>query len=858
MNPVNASPKAHSTTLVDSEKQSHIDWRSNELTRLRSINAPLLAIGAGENRKAPADPDTGLALKGWQKASHTVEQIQDAHKNVIGAGMPTGNGLITFDVDGTSAVAWLLEQGCDPAKTDTWQIHRDTDSDRLKAVFEVSDDQQRQIGEITTKIPTQPPIGDKKGEAVELFNQPSSQVIVIGEHPTSGGNYYWPEGKGPEALAPLPECWFKAALLIIGVQKDAKNSNTRERRKRTTHKGDWRPLSDCPICGRNTTGYCAEHRDGKTIRCFHGNTFAPPTGLKAGETINDRHSKKWAFSKEQRQANGHVFSIFVEDDPTKKTNKTADKTARKAEPNTNEVKVIGQKEIKERLEHAIREGISDTDLEFLIQELSSDSDRHHVHIAKLASSIRADYRQELNIEAEARQLTADKDNQEITKEIDLNHFFPRDIAEAINTKIKYLPCKGISAAIPFMTAVAGLTALGTKIEGCEAAGYVVPINLYSCLVSGSGAKKSPVGKLLVTEPLFKAKAQNSQRNNAAMEAWEEANKGVKHADKTPKPNLTRVDVSDFTVEALGDLLSVHQDQQRGLLIKRDELSALFASLNQYKGGKGSDEQSILEMFDGTGQTSIRVIGNRHYTKCQVSIYGNTQTETLRHLVSKGDASGLWARFLFVPLPRNTIKLPLKVSKKEINAVNKSQAKLIDICEKVYNLDPRTYKLSSEASKCFVEYEYKRQDLAQKADIGAQSAVYGKSAAKVLRVAGVLHILNFVSTETKTDAYDHVSIETMNNAITIVDLLDSWALSLHQAAAEGGIGEFMKVVHKAAEAAGEPIKWSDLSRKLNAKSRNGFNAKSFAQAAKALETAGYGTLTLGARGGGIYKATNHLP
>jgi len=304
-------------SLVDYSQPGQSDWR-NQLNRLRALNAPLLAIGAGENRKAPAVPTSGVLFTGWTKGAHTIEEIQAAVLSVIGAGMRTGNGLITFDVDGTSAVAWLLEQGCDPAKTDTWQIHRDTDSDRLKAVFKVSDEQQRQIGEITTKIPTQPPIGDKKGEAVEIFNKSSSQVVVIGEHPTSGGNYYWPEGKGPEALAPLPECWLRAALLIIGVQKDAKNSHARKGEKPVTLSGDWRPLSDCPICGRNTTSYCSKHRDGKTIRCFQGSTFAPPTGLKAGETIDDRHGKKWAFSKEQYQTNGHVFSIFVEDKPNRK------------------------------------------------------------------------------------------------------------------------------------------------------------------------------------------------------------------------------------------------------------------------------------------------------------------------------------------------------------------------------------------------------------------------------------------------------------------------------------------------------------------------------------------------------------
>ena len=47
-----------------------------------------------------------------------------------------------------------------------------------------------------------------KGEAVERFGlHKGRQVVGIGLL-YSGGNYCWPDGQGPEALAPLPSQWF--------------------------------------------------------------------------------------------------------------------------------------------------------------------------------------------------------------------------------------------------------------------------------------------------------------------------------------------------------------------------------------------------------------------------------------------------------------------------------------------------------------------------------------------------------------------------------------------------------------------------------------------------------------------------
>ena len=315
-------------------------WRE-QLPRLESLDLPLLAVGAesarapGE-RKTPADLHTGLPLSGWPTAKHTVQEIQSACKKVIAAGTRTGkdaHGLLVFDLDGETAVGWCLEHRCDPAATPTWQIHRNTDESRLKVAFRLSDAQQQQLGQIKTKVETKPPVKDAagkviaKGEAVELFHG-TGQVILLGQHHKSEGLYFWPDSMGPEDLAPIPESWWQAALTIAG-DTTTKAATTKAR---STGKGDWRSLNPCPICGRDTTGYCSQHKDGKTIRCFHGSTFAPPMGLKPGDEITDKQGTIWAFSKVQ--GTGDEFSVFVAPDPDRRRKTVKTVKATTAEPGT--------------------------------------------------------------------------------------------------------------------------------------------------------------------------------------------------------------------------------------------------------------------------------------------------------------------------------------------------------------------------------------------------------------------------------------------------------------------------------------------------------------------------------------------
>jgi predicted P-loop ATPase len=289
------------------------NWR-DDLPRLEPLILPLLPCGAGAELKGPIDPMTGYGLKGWTAKRFTVPEILAMNGKVICAGTRTGAGLLAFDVDGGSAVELLLEHGCDPQKAETWQIHRNTDHLRLKLLWQLSEEQQAALGaEVIAAAPTAKPADGKKGEALELFHSPKKQVVVLGEHRVSGGHYFWPEGHGPEALSLIPEAWWSLALKIAREETED-GTKTPAAPKRSSPKGEWIAINPCPICGRNTTGWCTRRPANGAINCRHGNSFSPVLAhgvLKRGQVVMGTDGVAYAFCQEKWQSDGQTVSNFV-------------------------------------------------------------------------------------------------------------------------------------------------------------------------------------------------------------------------------------------------------------------------------------------------------------------------------------------------------------------------------------------------------------------------------------------------------------------------------------------------------------------------------------------------------------------
>jgi len=262
----------------------------------------LLPIGWGTDRKGPM-------LSSWQHhPGFTVAQLQ-AHRTMRSVGARTGlltGPLLAFDFDGATS----LKLGLDPTTARSWQVHRTTDANRLKVLFRPTLEQLSQLpggAEFQGKTITAAKTINDKGEALEVFFDGGRQVIVLGEHPSSGGHYYWPEGLGPEALTAPPAHWWAHALKIAAdcQQRLSTGSKPSSRRHRTNR------LNPCLICGRHdgvggSALWCEQTQQG-LILCMPGSSFSAEQrhgDLAIGDVVDG-----WALVKRTAIKEGDVLTF---------------------------------------------------------------------------------------------------------------------------------------------------------------------------------------------------------------------------------------------------------------------------------------------------------------------------------------------------------------------------------------------------------------------------------------------------------------------------------------------------------------------------------------------------------------------
>lgn len=516
-------------------------------------------------------------------------------------------------------------------------------------------------------------------------------------------------------------------------------------------------------------------------------------------------------------------------------------------------------QIRQQLQQAVTDGASRQELEALRLQLATDADLNPAALRDLLRTIEAEQEAAHSIAAEVASIRKAADRREWSDAITLDWFCPPSLAAALRIRCRSLPADDVAALTAYLITVSGVAKLGCQVVASEAADYRVPLNLYGAVVARSGAKKSPFSRLLVSDPTEALRLDLARQNTRARKAWEEENRGAKPGDRTDKPQALYLSVSDFTAEALAKQLQVQEASGLGLLINRDEIAGMFGNLNAYRSGRGSDEEQLLEAYDGSGFSSLRVAedgGGRFYDRCHLSIYGTIQPAVLKELVKAGDASGLWARFLFIPLPEKVVPIPESETEQERAEARWAAQTLSGLCEWVYRLPRQSLALSPEARRTFVTYEANQQREVHRTTIGAQGALLGKAAGKVLRIAALLHLLH----QGSHDGWhsELISHDVMDRACVLVDHINSWTMGLHEQVADGA-NELMRLIHKVAESAGaQSIGWRDIHGKLSKAQRREVDSAAATVAMQALAELGAGEVEIGSRGAARYKALRPLP
>jgi hypothetical protein len=238
--------------------------------------------------------------------------------------------------------------------------------------------------------------------------------------------------------------------------------------------------------------------------------------------------------------------------------------------------------------------------------------------------------------------------------------FPVDVLPPLVAELAIETARAIGCARDFpgmvMLAVAA-GAIGRSVSLRLKPNYFVGPSLYVGCIGPPSDGKTPALKV-VAAAVRAIDDELAAEHAAAMEKWKANQTGpdgkpIKKPPPPPKPR--RIDIDDFTMEVLPMIL---EDNPRGLIAIRDELTAFILGMNQYKQGKGNDRSNALKIWSGDRIIKDRVNReNNAPVRCAhpaLTIVGGLTPDMLGELLDpRGRADGFIDRFLLAypdPLP----------------------------------------------------------------------------------------------------------------------------------------------------------------------------------------------------------------
>jgi hypothetical protein len=234
---------------------------------------------------------------------------------------------------------------------------------------------------------------------------------------------------------------------------------------------------------------------------------------------------------------------------------------------------------------------------------------------------------------------------------------PEPAARLVTEGAAAIGCPRDFLGVPILAVAAGT--IGRSVSLRLKPGYFVGPVVFASNVGPPSDGKTPALKA-VANGVREISDQLAAEHAKAMEQWqaesEKPGPDGKKRKPSPLPKPRRIDIDDATLEVLPAILA---DNLRGLVMVRDELSALILGLNQYKaGGKGSDRANLLKIWSGDRIIKDRVNHEANIPiRCPhpaLSIVGGLTPDMLGELVDpKGRVDGFIERFLLAypdPLP----------------------------------------------------------------------------------------------------------------------------------------------------------------------------------------------------------------
>jgi len=316
-------------------------------------------------------------------------------------------------------------------------------------------------------------------------------------------------------------------------------------------------------------------------------------------------------------------------------------------------------------------------------------------------------------------------------------------------------------------------------------GWREPLAIWTCLVGGPSAGKSPaaepVQRLLAEIEAARAvdfhqtlreHAAEVEKAKLSADSWREEAKRAHDAGNPipPKPEdafepdppkRPRAVVMDSTTE---ELAMIQKANPKGFLQFRDELSGFLAGHGRY--GNDTDRPFYLEAYGGRTFTVDRRKNDQPIVVANLtlSICGGIQPDKLNSLLLSGDDDGLSARFVYVwPEPVKPVKPDHDF---DLSVLRRAFAKLevLEMEETDGKLAPVIMKLADpEPLLMWIQELHERETTAS----GVFGSFVGKLRGVCVRLAGLFELLNWaVSNHEKPP--ELVSENSVQSAISLIE------------------------------------------------------------------------------------------
>ena len=441
-----------------------------------------------------------------------------------------------------------------------------------------------------------------------------------------------------------------------------------------------------------------------------------------------------------------------------------------------------------------------------------------------------------------------------SQRLDLSKVLPERLANAINHHAKLTGLRGEAYLTALLSGLSSTLHPDTALMLYPQTNWKVPPNLYASIVALSGEGKSIIGRAMISDPLKALIELDDQDYEAKLSEYKstladyEIAKKSKNTDSFPdgppsKPTRRIRYFSGGTGEGIARYAAGSQD--KGTLYFRDELAGLFKSANQYRGGRGSDSEDILEYYDGTPPITLRADPDKTVIcrKILLSIYGTIQPGVLEKLLGdKEDSSGQWARFIFCQLPPSNLDLDIDASYPDLTPM------LTDLYRQFDRLPVQTYDLSRPSRVRFLKAANRLKLLADSEQRPAMRNVLIKARGLIGRLALNLHLIDSLFNGITPSI--EISKETINAAIELTSFFINQVRGMYGKLS----GDLPSTYARLLSVATDWITPNNARKKaFSGKAKTEYPSTRIAEIFKELSDKGYGEVRVTTRGSIEFRA-----